>query len=193
MQANNTERTVFEECLIVWKRVRPDKFVLIHGETVLGFYVAQEEAEARAEKLGIENVFIEQIRPGDQRRYPRYDIEICVEALRNEKKYQFRVFDIGKGGIFIGTETLFEVAERFQLVINLENRAFEVDSVVRWRRFKEDPGGPAGMGIQFLSFPSGFSEVLEEIVQECLKMDMNTHIESRKQFWKGDDTRKFRF
>lgn len=60
------EGRVFEEHLAEWRGSHLGEYVLIKGETVLGFFPSLNEAfAAGSERFGLEPFFVKQIVPGD--------------------------------------------------------------------------------------------------------------------------------
>ncbi len=111
----------------------------------------------------------------DRRRYVRINIELLVES-RGERIWQTtKTMNISEGGIFLKTNRVENPNTFLEIILPLKderNRNLSIESKVVWSKEEPFVDGmgkevPAGMGIEFVKFPS--PEYREIIRREIIK------------------------
>ena len=75
------ERETFEKNLAAWRDDKLGQYVLIKGDQVIGFFTSMAEAfDEGAQRYGLEDFFVDQIRPD----------EVTNVAFVGQYHYQFR-------------------------------------------------------------------------------------------------------
>lgn len=100
----------------------------------------------------------------DQRRDPRFRVELEVHLGSEHNFYAGFVENLSAGGVFIATHQLRSVGDKLELSIRLPNRETPVTGIgeVRWLREPHASDQSPGMGLRFLVLEPGGDEAIEE-------------------------------
>jgi len=107
----------------------------------------------------------------NRREYARVGLEVKVDLRSEDTFYTGFSENISEGGLFICTESPFEIGDTVELTLSLMGgspRAHK--AVVRWIRPEGASGGlPAGIGVQFTDLDDGKRRELQSFVDSRLK------------------------
>ena len=106
----------------------------------------------------------------ERRHYPRIPVSLEISFDNGEEVLSSYLFDLGEGGLFIGTPHPLEEGTRIRLLFKLPDWGNPVNIIgtVVWRQGKEDTSRP-GMGVRFDEMGSEDREILNAYVMEQLR------------------------
>ena len=97
----------------------------------------------------------------------RFEIVLKVR-YETDKEFQDAVIhNLSSGGVYLATQTPFEVGSEFQIEIELPERNEWVRGLCKvvWVNEIDTAQYPKGMGVAFLETPSGYRELVDECKQ----------------------------
>jgi uncharacterized protein (TIGR02266 family) len=75
--------------------------------------------------------------------------------------------NLSRGGLFLETDHELPVGAEVALQVQVPGAgSVELHGTVSWRRDKGDPGGPAGVGVEFRQTSSALGEVIDRLVAD---------------------------
>ena len=108
----------------------------------------------------------------------RVRVEIYAVIYYQGEHHTARVVNLGRRGVFLASEVLFEVGSR--LAVNLVNVGskkdlLELKGEVVWRTERGIPEGdlPSGMGIRFVEFLPATQEKLDSFLIEIIEKQLS--------------------
>jgi len=105
----------------------------------------------------------------ERRRYPRFPLCVQVSHLSEHNFFTGFSEDIGEGGLFVATHSVFEVGHRFELELALPGQPtpWIVPCEVRWLRVYETANGLIpGMGVRFLELTQEMREQIGRFMRK---------------------------
>jgi uncharacterized protein (TIGR02266 family) len=104
----------------------------------------------------------------DRRQSSRLDVVIKVRFQSKEDFQEALIHNISQLGVYLATDTPFDVGYQFQIEINLpgDKGMLEGKCEVIWVNEIEVEDYPRGMGIQFIDLTSKNRELLQEYLTE---------------------------
>ena len=104
----------------------------------------------------------------DGRRSPRLDVVLKVRFETKEDFQEALIHNISQMGVYLVTDTPFDVAYQFLIEINLPNNKGELKGTceVIWVNQIETKDYPKGMGVRFVELAPQDQEILEEYLVE---------------------------
>ena len=104
----------------------------------------------------------------DRRRSPRMDVVLRVRFQSKKDFQEALIQNISQAGVYLATDTPFDVGYRFHLEIDLpgEKGSLKGGCEVVWVNEIEVEGYPKGMGVQLIELAQKDQELLEEYLAE---------------------------
>ena len=103
----------------------------------------------------------------DRRKSPRLDVVLKVRFEKREDFQEALIHNISQMGVYLATDTPFDVGYQFLIEIDLPNEKGPIKGKceVVWVNEVEAKDYPKGMGVQFIEIGAKDQELLED----CLK------------------------
>jgi uncharacterized protein (TIGR02266 family) len=103
----------------------------------------------------------------EQRVAQRFQVVLKVRYETNEAFQETVIHNLSSGGVYLATQTPFDVGSEFQIEIELPERNEWVRGLCKvvWVNEIDTEQYPKGMGVAFLETPSGYKELVEECVE----------------------------
>jgi uncharacterized protein (TIGR02266 family) len=104
----------------------------------------------------------------DRRSSPRLDVILKVRFESKEDFQEALIHNISQMGVYLATDTPFEVGYKFQIEIVLPNDKGQIKGKceVVWVNQVEAKDYPKGMGVQFIELKPKHQKLLEEYLKE---------------------------
>ena len=104
----------------------------------------------------------------DRRRSPRLDVVLKVRFETKEDFQEALIHNISQKGVYLATDTPFDVAYQFLIEISLPNNKGELKGTceVIWVNQIEAKDYPKGMGVRFVELTPQDQQILEEYLVE---------------------------
>jgi uncharacterized protein (TIGR02266 family) len=104
----------------------------------------------------------------DRRTSPRMDVVLKVRFQSRKDFQEALIQNISRAGVYLATDTPFDVGYQFQVEINLpeEKGTLKGGCEVVWVNEIEVEDYPKGMGVQFIDLAQKDRELLEEYLAE---------------------------
>ncbi len=104
----------------------------------------------------------------DRRRSPRLDVVLKVRFETKEDLQNALIHNISQMGMYLATDTPFDVGYRFLMEIDLPNEKGQVKGAceVIWVNLIEVKDCPKGMGVQFTDLAPKDQQLLHEYLAE---------------------------
>jgi len=104
----------------------------------------------------------------DRRSTPRLDVILKVRFATKEDFQEALIHNISQMGVYLATDTPFDVGYKFLIEIDLPNDKGQIKGKceVVWVNQVEAKDYPKGMGVQFVELGSKDKGLLEEYLKE---------------------------
>ena len=104
----------------------------------------------------------------DRRTSPRLDVILKVRFETKEDFQEALIHNISQMGVYLATDTPFDVGYQFLIEIHLPNHKGQIKGKceVVWVNQVEAKDYPKGMGVQFIELKSKHQKLLEEYLKE---------------------------
>jgi len=104
----------------------------------------------------------------DRRSSPRLDVVLKVRFETKEDFQEALIHNISQMGVYLATDTPFDVGSQFLIEIDLPNDKGQIKGKceVVWVNQIEAKDYPKGMGLQFVELTGSDRELLEEYLRE---------------------------
>jgi len=104
----------------------------------------------------------------DRRKSPRLDVVLKVRFETKEDFQEALIHNISQMGVYLATDTPFDVGYKFLIKIDLPNDKGQINGKceVVWVNQVEAKDYPKGMGVQFVELGSKDRELLEDYLKE---------------------------
>ena len=103
----------------------------------------------------------------ERRVAPRYEVVLKVRYETDKAFQEAVIHNLSSGGLYLATQTPFDVGSEFQIEIELPERNGWIKGrcKVVWVNEIETDQYPKGMGVAFLETPSGYNDLVKECMQ----------------------------
>jgi uncharacterized protein (TIGR02266 family) len=97
----------------------------------------------------------------------RFEIVLKVRYETDKAFKEAVIHNLSSGGLYLATQTPFDVGSEFQIEIELPERSEWVKGLCKvvWVNEIDTEQYPKGMGVAFLEEPSGYKELVKECAE----------------------------
>lgn len=102
----------------------------------------------------------------ERRVTPRYEVVLKVRYETDEAFKDAAIHNLSTGGLYLATQTPFDVGSEFHIEIELPERKEWIKGLCKvvWVNEIDTDQYPRGMGVAFLEKPAKYSELVEQCV-----------------------------